>query len=289
MFSHSGRNICKALDELQSSFDIFKDAVSDFLQAAQHFHEQSGNPIAWRNLDEGVYVIAHRKVLKELFAASASSMALVEHTRRLVNSGFTVLSYEEEVARMFNSDGLHELIQGLRNYFLHRKVLPLGYKLASPRPGNISVFFLPRGELLAFDNWKAKAREYIEQQSDEIEVEATFHVYRDRVCKFHNWFIDALKTKHREAIAGFRAHEHALKIASIRGAWHRLVAIATARGIDPYKMLPSVLTEEERQEVLSLDIRSRQQVDRIIEMFDHHGACDASLRQKIYKLFSASN
>jgi hypothetical protein len=286
MSTHLGRNVCGALDELQFSLDIFKVSVSDFLATSSDFHQLSRQAIAWRNLDDGTFTTVRRAVSKELFAASASAMALVDHTRRLVNAGCNVPGYHDRVAQFFDGDGLHEVVQGLRNFFSHRSVISLAYKLRSPRPGNRSFFFIPQDELLAFENWKKGALKYIKQRQAGIEVEDLFQTYLARVCEFHTWFSQSLRAKHEPLVAEYRLYEKVLKQASIRGVWHRLLAMAKARDFDPYTVLPSALTEQELQEVLTLEPRSRQQVDRIIELFDYHGACDIALRQKVYEFFS---
>jgi hypothetical protein len=286
MSTHLGRDICGVLDELQSSLDIFKDSVSDLLVTMSDFHQLSRQPIAWRNLDDGAFTTVRRTVLKELFAATASAMSLVDHTRRLVNAGWSVPGYRDRVAQFFHGDGLHEVIQGLRNFLLHRSVLLLAYKLRSPKPGNRSFFFIPQYELLTFENWKKEALRYIKLRQEGIEVEDLFQTYLARVCEFHAWFSQALRAKHEPSVTEYRLYEKVLKKASIRGVWHRLLASAKARDFDPYAVLPSALTEKELQEVLILEPRSRQQVDRIIELFDYHGACDNALRQKVYELFS---
>ncbi|EIJ33965.1 hypothetical protein [Thiothrix nivea] len=57
---------------------------------------------------------------------------------------------------------------------------------------------------------------------------------------------------------------------------------------DPYIYLSQYLTNKQLEELLSYEYKSKEQIDRLIEMIDITGACDASLRAKAYELIEKS-
>lgn len=73
---------------------------------------------------------------------------------------------------------------------------------------------------------------------------------------------------------------------SILRAWiNTLLNEVVTKRLDPYEYLNDYLTDSEIEEVLRLPKRSREQVDRIIEIVDASGICDQALRENIYKAF----
>ena len=57
------------------------------------------------------------------------------------------------------------------------------------------------------------------------------------------------------------------------------------QGVDPYDHLGAHLTPEELAEVLAMPLRSKEQIDRIMEIVDEFGLTDDDLRQLAYAAF----
>ena len=57
---------------------------------------------------------------------------------------------------------------------------------------------------------------------------------------------------------------------------------------DPYVYLSQYLTNNQLEELPSYEYKSKEQIDRLIEIIDINGACDDSLRTKAYELIENS-
>ncbi|MEX2238125.1 MAG: hypothetical protein WEB00_11375 [Dehalococcoidia bacterium] len=129
------------------------------------------------------------------FLAAASS--LVEHSRNHRKRFYSEHSFGEEwqlkVAAELASAPTQRLVQGLRNYNLHRK-LPIEdvshtVHLDGKTGGQTekAFFVLRRDSLLEWDGWDAIAKDYLLQSSAHIDVSSVINDYLELVRPFHQW------------------------------------------------------------------------------------------------------
>ena len=141
---------------------------------------------------------------------------------------------------------------------------------------------------MEWDGWSALAKSFIESHSKGVDVESLFRNYEIRVTEFQNWFHSSLERAGEPHLSEYRKYERMLKKFGLESFWNIMFSQVIPGKIDPYKYLELYLTRSELDEVLSLPKHSQQQVDRIIQIIDEYGACDQSLRNKIYTAFKVN-
>jgi hypothetical protein len=150
----------------------------------------------------------------------ASSMTLVDHSRRLMQKRTGSLTEEYElrkIALLRNPEVA--FIQGLRNFSLHRALPLAGYSL-SMTPTGVQESELQLGvtDLLEWDGWKPEARALIAANESVLPVRPVVARHYAVVYAFNEWLLDELNKQNSAA----------------RDEVNRMIISATAalRGVD---------------------------------------------------------
>lgn len=122
----------------------------------------------------------------------ASTMALVEHTRRLVNreggpEDF-LSGYESAKASLFATP-LATFVHGLRNYTLHRELAVVHGELSwTPDQPLEDRVMLEQASLLEWKGWSVAAQRFIASGEGDINLLTVIEQYSHAVMRFHDWF-----------------------------------------------------------------------------------------------------
>jgi hypothetical protein len=287
---HPGYRLYEDVKSLRITFRIFTQSVEDFLSALYDFHHQAhfGGLFQRRNRSRFDEVIL--KVRKSVFTASQSAMSLVAHTRKL-NKNVQINGYNVRVDSEFANNSKHHFIQDLRNCLSHITMIEPHWQLShSMEKGRETKFVLKQDELLRNKNWNSLSLAYIKQNSKGINLKDLFLEYNKKVSGFHEWYINQFYKANETEIQDYLRCERHIKAISSKSNWNLILKqIVIDAGRDPYDYLIRYLTEDELERVYSLPMRSKAQVDLIIEIIDEYGACDADLRQLAYKAFRVTD
>lgn len=131
------------------------------------------------------------------YLAAASSLA--DHTMRLwkkypPQDESVRDDYEQRVAETFKDSALANFIQGLRNLTVHRKLPVIQGTMSFTGPASgatpalTAATVLNKEALLSWDGWKGKAKEYLAQAGDSIDIEQVVAEYTGAVHDFNEWF-----------------------------------------------------------------------------------------------------
>jgi len=149
-------------------------------------------------------------VVRRLLNYLSSAMSLKEHTRILINSLYQKTEFEAEykieIISIFKEKKVVGFIEELRNYSLHYS-LPISipkFSIQMDQDAETKViehyFYLDKKKLLEWSSWKAKAKPYLEEQIDEIDVETLIDEYYEIVSSFHNWLYEKIYSIHKNEI-----------------------------------------------------------------------------------------
>jgi hypothetical protein len=166
-----------------------------------------------------------------------------------------------------------------------------------PEGKHETSFVLHAEELLLWDKWESEAKEYIRSaRKGIIDVELLFRSYRERVGQFQEWVGDLIESVGSPELGQYRRYRAVVdQLASWRSWSMWIHQVVLQQKLDPYKYLDRYLTREQLEEVQALPQRSREQVDRIIELVDRDRACEYShrgreegkqLRTAVYQAFA---
>lgn len=179
------RGFKRSISLFGGNYQQLKEQIEFFEDAQKSLHlDQAGN------YQEKLYF--QSEIMRLLHNYVASALSLIDHSRihyrKLYENGIFP-EYQQRVDRVFDKDPLANFVKGLRQYFQHYG-LPGMYFQTSWRkdhPTFIRTIHLRNEELKEFD-WKAKAREYLEAQTTDINLTDLIDAYQSKVADFYEWF-----------------------------------------------------------------------------------------------------
>ena len=283
---HPGSPVYTSLESIRLSLDIFLNAVTDLISSINRFKGESARPGFWnkpyRQFVEELEVAIQRGIA----SSTMCSMALVDHTREFSKS-YTIPAYDSKIHHYFNESKEHRFIHSLRRYITHVKITKANWLVTDSQEGRKVFFLFGQSELLKWSDWHSLAREYIYEQPKGINVEELFENYSSTVMEFHNWLRGAVMDSYGAEISDYLHYQKLMKRFAFQSYWNFLLKQAfIPKNVDPYMYLDRYLTKQELESVFSFPHRSKEQVDRIIELVDEYGACTEEIRNLVYRFFS---
>jgi len=279
----TGGRMWSALTEVKDSHWILDQAIDDLLEGINRFAHRSQYQEFWLRINEDNRGVHTKNIKRFLFNASSALAALVDHTRNFLKS--YPVPGEAEARRMaFMEDNLHRFLFDLRNYSLHWRPAQANWNI-SMAAGKTGVsrtvaFLLSKAELLEWSGWKSEAREFLVTQPEKFDVRELFIEYQSRVRKFQSWLQTAATMTHYTDLRQYLEYKKWHERFHDRWQWN---AVAAYRGMkrDPYELLRDYLSPQEIEHIYSFELKSDEQVNRLIDLVDIHQAMDVPLRAKL--------
>jgi hypothetical protein len=165
-----------------------------------------------------------------------------------------------------------------------RNLLESDWSVKDIGPAQTSHFQFKAEKLLRDGDFR-ESRRYIQAQQEPIDVRCLFESYDKSVQRFYAWLMPEIEAHLPPEVSDYRRCIRERRAFAAR-SWYRILLAQVTPDTDLYSHLPTYLTPAELVEIDALPRRSKQQIDRIIELIDEYGACDAELRVLIYKAFA---
>ncbi|MDD5746310.1 MAG: hypothetical protein PHO30_03500 [Candidatus Omnitrophica bacterium] len=286
---HPGFLAHHALKSIRLSLDIFLDSTADLMESIDLFIKESEVSEFWTRPKKERFNKLELSIRRGVFSAIASAMALVDNSRN-ISKKFTLPDYQSRIHNTFENNEEHRFIQDLRNFVSHFKMIEVDWRVSWSGEGKHTQFLLQQKKLLCWDGWKPLARKFIEESLEGIDLKILFENYKTRVEEFQFWFHTEIERFSQAELFEYRRYERLLNKFEFKSFWDVIFKqIMRNKKIDPYQYLGYYLNSLEIDEVLSLPMNSRIQVDRIIAILDEYGVCDEELRRWIYLAFKVQN
>lgn len=189
------------------------------------FLNRHSDPATFPNYDR----IVNRNMLNQEFREAirllhnycASTMSLVDHTRRVARKtldGVHLETYHEQIDIRFKSNPEHCFLQELRNYLLHHSNAPIS-RVIRFEPTHVQAVGIQFSteDLLKW-KWKSIARKFIQSHDDGVEIEPVITSYGKSVVNFLDWlhhFIENSRSAEFKEL--FCKHEEWLDFCSSKG------------------------------------------------------------------------
>lgn len=280
-----GGRLWRSLQELEESVYVLEANISDLLDEISLFSDRSKNPAFWHQ-GSGREAERHTlEVKRKLSNCTAALMALVDHARKFART-LPVTDYTYELEKHFSPPGLHDFLQCLRNYNTHWRIAQANWSISRGREENSrqARFLVTKAELLAWDRWNAKAKDYIQSVADSIDVYEVFSTYRTHVQKFYAWHRGAVLREYNAILRPYLEYKRLYEGISKKCHWN-LVISNVPKTLNPLQYLAQYLHPKAVERVLSLPHQSKLQVDELIRLLDMDEFCDDALRVKLFALF----
>lgn len=180
----------------------------------------------------------------------------------------------------------HSFVIALRNVICHEEFPDVGWQIEYGRAeARRTDFVLPPESLGQQSDLPPEALAFASRSPKGVHLRALVDSYADRVRAFYEWYKEACAISEPLALQNYRRVVKACK-ANVSRTMHRLLLMQfLAKKVDPYQHLHKFLLPHQIEEAMRLPLRSRLQVDFIIEAADEFEACDDELRAMIYRLF----
>jgi len=281
-----GGQLFSELKTLQLSLKIFVSAVDDLLSSINKFKSQSVRPDFWHITNRPFAAELEVSVQRGILSSTLCAMALVDYCREFYKV-YEIDGYNSEIERYFSNNELHGFIHSLRRYITHIRFTKANWLIKHSREGR-SVFFLLDIEILSrFRDWNTLAKTFISKHDDGINVEELFEEYSKNVKKFHNWLFVAIFEKYAQDLEEFLHYMRQIKGFSSESNWNILInQVVKQKRLEPYLYLNQYLYADQLEDVFSRPYRSKEQIDRVIELIDSYQICTETLRQDVYEAFN---
>jgi hypothetical protein len=182
------------------SLRIFEGNADELIGFLERLKAEPVALALWRpenrlRLDE-----AREEIARLLHNFVAGAFSLVDHARRFYDRNYKTdgrfSGYDEAVKARFADDPLCQFVQGLRNYFVHKKIPTLSTTLSFKEGEDLDTSsFLQKEELLDFD-WNATARSYLDGAPARMDLLTIASAYRTKVAEFYEWVFSRLEAIH---------------------------------------------------------------------------------------------
>lgn len=283
---HPGYSFHDGMSSLRATFHFFEGVVIGLRSTLEDFRKEASSGGLFQRRGRRRLEDLEQEVQKGMFMVAQTGMALVDHTRRLARK-IAIPGYDERVRDEFAENAVHRFIQDLRNHLAHVCLTTPRWQVSTSFSGEWNAeFLLMPNDLTSSEDWHALSRQFLANHPGGINLQTLCGEYANRVSRFHEWFVASVDATVGDAITDYLRYERYLKAVGSRSWWNIILKQIVIPGhLDPYQYLDRYLTPAELIEIQSLKARSRQQVDRIIELVDEHGACDEDLRRTAYQVF----
>jgi hypothetical protein len=286
---HPGVPVYTSLKSIRLSLDVFLNAVSDLISSINRFKGESARPEFWHRPYRSFVEELEVAIQRGIASSAMCSMALVDHTREF-SKIYTIPDYDIKLNHYFNASKEHRFIHSLRRYITHIKLTKANWMIThsyEDREEPQAFFFFRQTDLLKWTDWHSLAKVYIDEHPEGINVEELFKHYSSTVKEFHNWLRSSVMDSYGTHISDYLRYQNLMKRFEFQSYWNFLLKQAfIPKNVDPYMYLDRYLTKQELESVFSFPQRSKEQVDRIIELVDEYGACTEEIRNLVYRFFS---
>jgi hypothetical protein len=146
------------------------------------------------------------EVIQRLHNYVASTMTLVDHTRRIMRDRSGMIA-EEFVRRksLLLANPEVPFIQDLRNFTLHRSLPLLGHTLSmtnwnTPERQMTSEVELSVAELTAWDGWSSRSRAFLQTQGRAVVLRPVIQRHGEVVSAINSWLLIMLEKANESAL-----------------------------------------------------------------------------------------
>ena len=283
-----GGQLWRSIKELDDAIWVFTKSTSELLDKINEFGEKSKDVNFWhrtnnRNSEEYV-----REVKRHLYYCTSSLMTVVDISRSL-SKKWPIENLEDKRNKFFSTPGLHDFLQKLRNFSSHWRMAQANWviKMNFENGTRVACFVVSKEELLEWGDWGSKAKKYIEEKQDDIDLYEVFTEYKKHVQQYYDWYKGALINVYSSILQPFFQYKKIHEGLNQKMMWNMILSNFRPE-MNPYQYLARYLSSNQIELILSYNYRSEQQVNALIKMLNMEDFCDDQLKAKAMRVFGVS-
>ncbi|HEY8037077.1 MAG TPA: hypothetical protein VIF37_15965 [Methylobacter sp.] len=286
---HPGYDLHERILSLKAVLRMFNKTSDSFFTALKQFHiEVHERKLFYRSRGNDLREF-EEEFQEILYLFAASAMTLVDQSRA-ISEKIEIPGYEERKLSTFVNNHRHRFIQELRVDLIHVTLHQPNWQLSTEHDHtHITQFMLHADQFRRSKKWHSLAKKYLREHSNGVDLGALIQEYRMQVNAFQEWLQAAIVEAASVTIDDYHRCDRFLKAIESRCWWRALLSqVVIQGGRDPYQYLDQYLTQSEVEEIQGLPYKSKEQVERIVEMVDDYGAYDEELQSLVYKAFGVA-
>lgn len=291
---HPGYRIAKKYEAYGQCYQLFTHCFAHLEKALSAYASFIQREDSLYRTSDPVKQGLETDVLKEFFSLSNAAHALQDQSTRRMMEVCASCDVSNALVTHFGDDNLHDFIVGIRGLIHHVHLLrPEAQTTIKFEPKSIKTsFYISREDF----EWlmqhypksiSAKAKTYLSNCSDKIFIDELYRDYVARASCFHAWFSEHIAHNKPIEVSDFERCALLKKQIVQRVHWRSLIDNWLQWDVppNPYNHIHRYLDFDEINDIEAMEYGTREQIDRLIEMVDVDGACDAELRKMIYNWF----
>ena len=289
---HRGFVLHERLASYRTTLQVFETSVEDLLRVIQNFDDLSRSGRLFHSGAEDEFNGIERSIQKELFAVANAADVLKNVASYRLQTQINIAGYHDRLVQHFGEDGLHDFIIGLRVIIHHIFMIKAGWQVRHDfRAGTTTATFKidkTNIEKAMLDKMSAAGRKFFSTLPNDIDLRVLFTEYRRRVTDFHAWFAEEIEASLPVEVRDYEFCVKESSRAATRLYWKAMIKnwLNWSPPPNPYDHLDRYLTSKQLAHVYALPMKSKAQVDKVIEFVDADDACDDELRILAYELFN---
>lgn len=276
---HPGHPLYTTWQSLDNLLGIFQSSCDAMEMALDSFHKQAQSASFFSRPCRDNFEKVCLSVNKCMYDLVSVSFAIRELSRRFVGK-FNPEEYICRFDNIYTNNATHHFIMGLRKTLHHAHFAVAYYSMKQREEAWETEFNLRSAELLTYGSFNQLAKTLI--TGERVEVRPIFESYRNQVLSFYEWLRYKLNDDPR--FSDYRECKEIPKKVATRALYSIILQQLEAKKFDPYDHLKEYFTNKEIDAIYSLPYRSKQQVDKMIALYDEDNACTDTIRTRVYKI-----
>jgi hypothetical protein len=218
-----GERVVWKMKGLQVTYFIFSENRTQLLNAVNAFEHQDNTSQLWAVENRRVLRHFHKEIARLLHNFLASAATLIDHSRIFVNDvyedGPFYQEYQANMEEVFARSELAAFIKGLRNWMVHKGLVPLVACLSGKDSNDLSVssLVLSLETLRSWNKWSARAKGYLASLHSDPELRTIISSYGDLVETFYLWFEKRIQQIHEPAFKELERLQAQLRLVQAGG------------------------------------------------------------------------
>ena len=185
--------------QFKLSIQIFDNNADELIKLLSRYKTGSEAANIWAIENRPILEQFQFEIARLLHNFVAASLSLIDHVRVFYKNNYKnneqFRDYDTEVEKRFSRDPICQFVQGLRNFYIHKKVPELVSEFSwSVEQDASNSILLNKSDLKDF-KWKPIARKYLDE-TEKIDLWLLVSEYTKKVRDFYLWMFTRLEEIH---------------------------------------------------------------------------------------------
>jgi len=283
-------NVLLRIKALDRSRYVYTRNYSELRKLLEFYSDLEKSLQLWDRKNRDKQDAFHNEVTRLLHNFVASAKSLVDHTRTIYRSLYRSSGqfpeYQKKIDSSFTHNAVAQFVESLRNYCLHYRTPPVFSEMRYEKtpPLHVSRIKLDVDALKEFSEWKRESREYLAQQTSDIDLLDIIDEYHRLVIEFHDWFVKRQKEIHYKDIQKVDSKKKELAALVIPDEVKYALADIESGSRTIVDAFAVMLTPQQRAELATIPISSPRYPETLISFIEEWTPLDEGLKKRVRKV-----